>query len=106
MENYICDMCHMKFASEHGMRIHKGKMHSENKRKHLENEKDVMKCQVCNFVGVSTEDVKSHMAKMHNKSSVNCVSCNYVGVSSKEMESHMHLMHVESVNKNSKQILV
>ena len=99
-EEYKCDCCHMKFGTEHGMRVHKGRMHSENKRKLTENEKDVITCEVCKYSGVSADDMKKHMSLIHGDSSVNCIKCNYVGLSKKEVESPMLLMHVELTNKN------
>ena len=98
-EENKCDCCHMKFGTEHGMRIHKGKMHSENKRKHTENETDVITCEVCKYAGVSAADVLKHMSTIHSENSVNCQNYNYVGLSKEEVNSHMLLIHIESSQK-------
>ena len=35
LEDHKCNMCHMKFSKEQGLKIQKGKMRSENKQKHM-----------------------------------------------------------------------
>ena len=106
-EEHTCDMCHMKFGTDHGLRIHRGKMHSENKRKQLEEEQVVdvqFKCKVCEFSGISSEEMNSHIMIMHGDPSFNCVTCSYTGVSTKEVENHILIMHSESVTKNLQNI--
>ena len=96
-EHHKCDMCHIRFGNEHGLRIHKGKMHSEKKRKHLENENDMVKYKVCIYIGASTEELKAHVLIVHSDPCFKCVNCNYTGVSTVEVKNHMLVMHCESV---------
>ena len=35
-DEYYCDMCHMNFKTNHGMKVHKGKVHSDKKIKQTE----------------------------------------------------------------------
>ena len=96
-------MCHMMFGKEHGLRVHKGKMHSENERKHMEDEKDLVRCDICKYVGLSKEDLLSHKKELHSEPNFKCEKCNYAGVSLEEVRDHMLLMHIESgIKKSSK----
>ena len=99
LEDHKCDMCQMKFAKEHGLQVHKGRMHSEKKRKHMGTEKDKVICEVCKYTGGSTDELQMHMSTMHSEPSFKCDNCNYAGVSTGEVKNHMLLMHSESATE-------
>ena len=97
-EEYKCEMCHMIFGKEHGLRVHKGKMHSENKRKHMEEE--LVICDICKYVGVSKEDMLRHKTVVHSEPNFKCEKCSYAGVSVEEVQNHLLIMHSDTgINK-------
>ena len=86
----------MKFSKEHGLNIHKGKMHSKNKRKHIDTETNMFTCEVCKYVGVSTQELENHNSIMHSEPSFKFDICNFTGVSLEVVKKHNTLLHKES----------
>ena len=86
----------MAFSKELGLNIHKGKMHSENKRKHIDTETNTFTCEVCKYVGVSNQELENHNSIMHSEPRFKCDICNFTGVSLEEVKKHYTLIHEES----------
>ena len=46
-------------------------MHSENKRKFMETEKDLVKCEICKYTGVTSKEVQNHIIEIRCREGLN-----------------------------------
>ena len=101
IHDYNCDMCHMRFDKDKGLKIHKGKVHSEKKRKTMEGESDKSyNCHLCHFVSNSPQIVNNHYKAVHSskqlKNDNKCEVCDWIGASKETLKSHMISQHLDS----------
>ena len=85
-----CSMCDFEGNSNHGLKIHMARKHTETEERNLN------RCELCEKVFETVKEMKKHLqTHSYKKANFKCVDCEFVGTNEETMEVHIGKTHAD-----------